>query len=141
VTYLLVGGYAVGYHGFPRYTGDIDFFVAIQRENAKKLLQVFRDFGFGDLGLVEQDFLQEDYVIEIGREPQKIQVLTGIDGVTFSECYRARVECFYEGLRLKVISRSDLICNKRVSGRPKDLIDLAELLKGPDSSEPSPPNL
>ena len=86
VDYLIVGGYAVGMHGFPRYTGDIDFFVAISNENALKLMRVFQRFGFGDIGLSESDFLEDNFVVEIGREPRKIQVLTGIDGVTFEEC-------------------------------------------------------
>lgn len=76
VKHLIVGGYAVGYHGFPRYTGDLDVFVAISPENARRLLQVFADFGFPDLGLEENDFLEAETVIEIGREPMKIQILT-----------------------------------------------------------------
>ena len=76
VRYLIVGGYSVALHGFPRYTGDIDFFVALNSENASKLVRVFEQFGFGDLDLHEQDFTRPDYVIEIGREPRKIQILT-----------------------------------------------------------------
>jgi predicted nucleotidyltransferase len=117
------------------------FFIAIEPENAKRILRVFEDFGFGDLGLTEKDFLQEDFVIEVGREPRKIQILTGIDGVTFSECYESRLEIDYEGLRLKLIGKSDLIRNKRASGRPKDIIDLQELLRIEDHTEPgSGPN-
>jgi len=96
VDYLIVGGYAVGMHGFPRYTGDIDFFVAISNENAAKLLRVFEQFGFGDIGLSTSDFLEENFVVEIGREPRKIQVLTGIDGVAFEECFSRRVEIRYD---------------------------------------------
>jgi hypothetical protein len=127
VDYLIVGGYAVGIHGFPRYTGDIDFFVAVSRENADRLIKVFERFGFGDIGLTPADFLEEDFVVEIGREPRKIQVLTGIDGVQFEECRRNRIELQYQGRVLKVIGKEDLIRNKAASGRPKDLIDLAEL--------------
>jgi hypothetical protein len=129
VDYLLVGGYAVAIHGFPRYTGDIDFFVAIGEQNAAKLLRVFDRFGFGDIGLVEQDFLTEAFVVEIGREPRKIQVLTGIDGVTFEECYSKRLELQVDGLVLKVIAIDDLQVNKAASGRAKDRIDLEELRK------------
>lgn len=136
VAYLIVGGYAVAIYGFPRYTGDIDFFIAIEPENARRLIRVFEEFGFGDLGLTMEDFLQEDFVIEVGREPRKIQILTGIDGVTFSECYESRQEIDYEGLRLKLIGKSDLIRNKRASGRPKDIIDLQELLRIEDHTEP-----
>jgi predicted nucleotidyltransferase len=129
VDYLIVGGYAVGIHGFPRYTGDIDFFVATSRENADRLIRVFERFGFGDIGLTPSDFLIEDFVVEIGREPRKIQVLTGIDGVLFDECLRNRIEIQHQGRVLKVIGKEDLIRNKAASGRAKDLIDLTELRK------------
>ncbi|WP_367870765.1 DUF6036 family nucleotidyltransferase [Luteolibacter sp. Populi] len=127
VEYLVVGGYAVALHGFPRYTGDIDFFIAINRDNAQRLLKVFDQFGFGDIGLELDDFLRESFVVEIGREPRKIQVLTGIDGVTFTECYGRRVEVEADGLVLKYIAKDDLIRNKAASGRAKDLIDVEEL--------------
>jgi predicted nucleotidyltransferase len=132
VEYLIVGGYAVGIHGFPRYTGDIDFFVALNPENADRLIRVFDRFGFGEIGLSPTDFLEENFVVEIGREPRKIQVLTGIDGVRFAECHRNRIEIEIEsdGLVLKVIGKNDLIRNKAASGRPKDQIDLSELQKG-----------
>lgn len=129
VDYLIVGGYAVGIHGFPRYTGDIDFFVAVSNENADRLIRVFERFGFGDIGLSPADFLVEDFVVEIGREPRKIQVLTGIDGVRFDECRRNRIEIQHQGRILKVIGKDDLIRNKAASGRAKDMIDLAELQK------------
>lgn len=135
VDYLIVGGYAVGFHGFPRYTGDIDFFVAVAKQNSQRILKVFEQFGFGDIGIEASDFLKEDFIVEIGREPKKIQVLTGIDGVTFQECYPNRVEIDYQGVKLRFISIDDLLRNKRASGRPKDLIDLGELKKNDDLSE------
>ncbi len=127
VDYMVVGGYAVALHGFPRYTGDIDFFVAVHPENAASLVRVFADFGFGDLGLTTADFLTDDFVIEIGREPRKIQVLTGIDGVHFEECYSARVVVDIDGLAVKFIAKQDLLRNKAATGRPKDRIDLETL--------------
>lgn len=129
VKYLIVGGYAVGFYGFPRYTGDIDFFVQISPENADKLIRVFNEFGFGEIGLSEADFLEEFFVIEIGREPRKIQVLTGIDGVEFDDCYGGRVEVSYYGQNMKFIDLKRLIQNKEASRRGKDLIDIAELKK------------
>lgn len=129
VDYLIVGGYAVGLHGFPRYTGDIDFFVAISPENAANLLQVFDKFGFGGIGLTQGDFLEPDFVVEIGREPRKIQILTGIDGVTFQECQEHQVVVELGELKLKFIGKTDLIRNKAASGRPKDRIDVEELSK------------
>ena len=127
VEYLIVGGYAVGLHGFPRYTGDIDFFVAVSDRNARLLIEVFEEFGFGDIGLCVTDFLEPDFVIEIGREPRKIQVLTGIDGVEFAECQVDRVEIDYGGRTMKFIGLPQLLKNKRSSGRRKDLIDLDAL--------------
>jgi predicted nucleotidyltransferase len=127
VRYLIVGGYSVALHGFPRYTGDIDFFVALNPENAAKLVRVFEQFGFADLGLREEDFSRPNYVIEIGREPRKIQILTGIDGVRFEDAWANRVEEDIDGMNLKFIGKKDLLINKRASGRPKDEIDLLEL--------------
>jgi predicted nucleotidyltransferase len=127
VEYLVVGGYAVGFHGFPRYTGDLDIFVAISPSNASKLLIVFREFGFDDLGLTEKDFLEEEVVVEIGREPIKIQVLTGIDGVTFDRCYKHRSTAELDGLKIPFISLADLISNKAAAPRARDKIDLEEL--------------
>ncbi len=127
VQYLIVGGYAVGVHGFLRYTGDIDFFVAIREENAARVLAVFEQFGFGGIGLKKDDFLRKDFVVEIGREPKKIQVLTGIDGVSFDECYERYLSVDCDGLQMKCIGLEDLIKNKKASGRAKDLIDVEEL--------------
>jgi predicted nucleotidyltransferase len=131
VEYLVVGGYAVGIHGFPRYTGDIDFFVAVSDRNAAKLLRVFDAFGFGNIGLCSGDFLEPDFVVEIGREPRKIQVLTGIDGVAFDDCFARRVDVAVGGLTVKFIGKDDLIRNKTASARPKDRIDVEELEKNP----------
>ncbi len=80
---------------FPRYTGGIDFLVAVSETNAERLMEVFRDFGFGDIGIEKEDFLKPSFVIEVGREPRKIQVLTGIDGVSFDECQKAAVDFDY----------------------------------------------
>ena len=129
VDYLVIGGYAVALHGFPRFTGDIDFFVAISGENAGRILSVFDKFGFGEIGLTLADFLEKDFVVEIGREPRKIQILTGIDGVLFNECFARRVEVEINGMQVKFIGKDDLIRNKAASGRPKDRLDLEELTK------------
>jgi hypothetical protein len=129
VDYLVVGGYAVALHGFPRYTGDIDFFVAVDERNASAMVEVFEAFGFGDIGIEAGDFLLPDFVVEIGREPRKIRVLTGIDGVAFGECYSRRVIAEISGKNVGFISREDLIKNKIASGRPKDRIDVSELEK------------
>lgn len=132
VDFLVVGGYAVGVHGFPRYTGDLDIFVGISRENAQKILKVFDAFGFGGIGLSEADFREKDTVVEIGREPIKIQILTGIDGVAFEACRERTTKFTIGGLEIPFISFEDLLANKAASPRAKDKIDLEELkrLKG-----------
>jgi predicted nucleotidyltransferase len=127
VNFLVVGGYAVGFHGFPRYTGDLDVFVAVSDRNAKALVQVFAEFGFSDIGLKEADFLDPEIIIEIGREPVRIQVLTGIDGVSFDACYEKRVPFDDNGLLIPFIALDDLIANKAATPRAKDKIDLEEL--------------
>jgi predicted nucleotidyltransferase len=136
VEYLVVGGYAVGFHGFPRYTGDIDIFVSISAANATRILDVFREFGFGGLGLTEKDFMEEETIVEIGREPVKIQIPTGIDGVTFERCHKNRVTAQIDGLAIPFISLADLMANKAATQRAKDKIDLDELrrLQGEGSS-------
>lgn len=129
VSYLVVGGYAVGLHGFPRYTGDLDIFIAVSRENGERLVRAFDEFGFAELGLKPEDFLEHEIVIEIGREPMKIQVLTGIDGVTFEQCHTGRTYFEESGLKIPFIGFEELLRNKAASPRGKDRIDLAELLK------------
>jgi hypothetical protein len=127
VEYLVVGGHAVGFHGFPRYTGDLDIFIAISPANAAKIVQVFQEFGFRALDVTEKDFLEEGIIIEIGREPTKIQVLTGIDGVSFEQCYGNRIVGKLDGLDVPFISFPDLITNKSATERAKDKIDVEEL--------------
>lgn len=128
VRYLVVGGYAVGFHGFPRYTGDLDVFIAISEENSEKILKVFENFGFSDLDLNKDDFLEEEIVVGIGREPMKIQVLTGIDGVTFEECFTGKeFLSLSENLKVPFIGYEALLKNKAASPRAKDKIDFEEL--------------
>lgn len=129
VEYVIVGGYAVGVHGFPRYTGDMDVFVAISAENAGRLVDVFHEFGFASLGLKASDFLEPDTVVEVGREPMKIQVLTGIDGVSFEKCRSDRMVVNLSGLQVPFIGFESLMANKAASPRSKDRIDLEELTR------------
>jgi hypothetical protein len=129
VEYVIVDGYAVGIHGFPRYTGDLDIFVAISRENAGRLLDAFAEFGFASLKLKVEDFLEPDTVVEVGREPMKIQVLTGIDGITFDRCRTDRILLDVSGLRVPFIGFNSLVANKAASPRSKDRIDLEELTR------------
>ena len=129
VEYVIVGGYAVGVHGFPRYTGAMDVFVAISGENAGRLVEVFSEFGFASLSLKASDFLDPDTVVEAGREPMKIQVLKGIDGVTFDQCRSDRMIVNISGLEVPFIGFESLLANKTASPRSKDRIDLEELTR------------
>lgn len=133
VRYLLVGGHAVAFHGYPRFTGDIDFFVERSPENAARLVTVIRAFGFGHLNLQENDFLQPGVVIQLGRPPNRIDLLTSIDGVEFADAWEGRVAAELDRLPLDIIGKAELIQNKRSSGRAQDTADLSRL-ESPASS-------
>jgi hypothetical protein len=127
VEYLLVGGYALAAHGHPRYTGDIDFWINPSPANADRLMHVLAEFGFGGLGLRREDFLKADAVVQLGYPPARIDLLTAIDGVSFEDCHGRRQLLNVDGVELSLIGIDDLRANKRASGRPKDLADLAAL--------------
>lgn len=129
VKYLVVGGYAVAYHGYPRYTGDIDIYVAISARNAAALTKVFRDFGFADGAPDPSAFQQRGQIVRIGREPMRLEILNEIDGVTFADCYARRIRARLDNLVVNLIGYDDLLSNKRSSDRPKDRADV-EVLAG-----------
>lgn len=129
VEYLLIGGYAVGYHGYPRTTADMDVWVAISAENATKLVNVLHRFGMQDVKLKPDLFLQPGKIIRMGVPPMRIEVLTEIDGVSFADCYAAREVVTLDGQTVNVISLRHLRANKLASGRHKDLDDLEHLPK------------
>ena len=125
--YLVVGGYALGYHGYVRYTGDIDAWVEPTPENSRRVVAAFRDFGFGSLGLEDDAFASSDVIVQVGRPPLRIDVMTSPSGVTFEECYRDRLVVDLDGFDLDVIGLDCLRTNKAASGRPQDLADLTRL--------------
>lgn len=127
VAFLVVGGYAVAAHGHPRYTGDLDLWILVDRTNAERLIGVLKAFGFGSLGLSADDFLVRDQVVQLGREPIRIDLLTGLDGVQFDECASRSVNVDVDGMNVPFISRADLLANKRASGRAQDLADIEAL--------------
>ena len=127
VRFMVVGGYAVARHGWPRFTDDLDLWLWMDPTNASGVLDALREFGFGDVGLTVDDFLEEDQVVQLGRPPLRIDLLTGLDGVRFSDCHRRVVVTELDGLFVPFIGRDDLITNKRASGRPQDLADVAAL--------------
>ncbi len=129
VKYLVVGGHAVAVHGYPRLTGDLDIFIQIDPNNARQVYQTFRDFGFLDLDISEKDFLTPDTIVEVGREPLKIQVINDISGVTFEECFTDHIKFNIGNCEVPMISLANLLKNKKASGRNKDLTDVIELRK------------
>ncbi len=127
VKYLLIGGYAVGYYGYPRATGDMDIWIAAKKANAEKLVTVLREFGFCVPELSAELFLQPDRIIRLGIPPIRIEIHTGISGVSFNECYSQCVLDKIDAIEIRVINLSDLKINKKASGRLKDLNDLENL--------------
>lgn len=124
---MIVGGYAVGIHGHPRYTGDLDIWLLPDPENATKILNAIMDFGFGSLDITTADLTKEDSIIQLGYPPLRIDLLTSIDGVQFEECYANKKEIEMEGLPVQFIGYADLIKNKKASGRHQDLGDIENL--------------
>jgi hypothetical protein len=128
VKYLVVGGYAVGYHGYPRSTGDMDVWVDSTEENAERLVETLTEFGFDVPELAPDLFLDPDRVIRMGHPPLRIEILTSLTGVAFGGCYSTRaVEKMDDGTPIHFIGLEKLKENKRASGRHKDLDDLENL--------------
>lgn len=130
VFYLVTGGYAVGVYGHPRYTGDLDFWVESSLENGEKLVRVFESFGLASFGLKPADFTKSEQIIQIGYPPYRIDVLTSIDGVEFSEAYPNRKVIEIDEMHVSFIGLGDLKKNKKASGRGKDIEDLRNLESG-----------
>jgi hypothetical protein len=127
VEYLLIGGYAVGYHGYPRATNDLDIWIAVHPDNAARMTLVLREFGF-DLPEVQAGiFLQDKHIVRMGESPLRIEVTTAISGVAFDDCYAERVVDTFDGVEVNLISLRHLKMNKQASGRHKDLNDLEHL--------------
>jgi hypothetical protein len=127
VRYLLIGGYAVGYHGYPRATGDMDVWIAIHPDNAQKMVQVLKDFGFDHPELTPELFLQENKIIRMGHPPMRLEISTGISGVEFDECYASRIADTIDDVEVNIIDLPHLKINKKAAGRLKDLADLENL--------------
>ena len=127
VRYLVIGGYAVALHGYPRYTKDIDLWVQIDPENASKIIQTLDQFGFGSLGLKVEDFLELDTIIQLGYPPNRNDLMTTLPGVDFETCYEAKIKVEIDGININFIDLENLKINKKASGRNQDLADLENL--------------
>lgn len=127
VEYLLIGGFAVALYGYPRATADMDVWVARTQLNAERIVACLREFGFNTPSLNAELFQEPDRIIRMGEAPLRIEILTDIDGVVFSECLQRAHTQDVAGIEVPVIGLNDLKANKRASGRPKDLDDLENL--------------
>jgi hypothetical protein len=127
VEYLLIGGYAVGYHGYPRATVDMDIWIAMHPDNADRIVAVLKEFGFDPPELSPDMFLKEWQIIRLGVPPIRIEIATTISGVNFSECYAERVTDVLDDVEVNLISLKHIKANKKASGRHQDLADLENL--------------
>jgi hypothetical protein len=127
VRFLVVGAYALGIHGRPRNTGDIDLWIEMSSENSKKTVAALHEF-FGPMPEIrEENFLSADRMSQFGIEPMRVDVLNSISGVDFAAAYDRKIEINYSGLRIPFLSLTDLRANKLAAGRYKDLADLENL--------------
>ena len=127
VDFLVVGAYAVAAHGFPRATGDLGIWVRADSESAPKVLAALKAFGAPMHEIAEADFASPSVVFQIGVPPGRIDILTVVSGLQFDSAWKNRIELTIDDVTFPVIGRSDLIANKRATGRPKDLADIAGL--------------
>jgi phage replication-related protein YjqB (UPF0714/DUF867 family) len=129
VEYLLIGGFAVAYHGYPRATGDMDIWIAMSRTNAERVVDALTDFGFTPAitGRTSEVFLKPNQLVRMGNPPLRIEIHTSISGVEFDECYSRRDHAVLDSIPIGVISKEDLKTNKTASGRSKDRSDLDNL--------------
>ena len=127
--FLVVGAHAMAVHGVPRATGDLDVWIAVDPENADRVMKALTRFGapLGAIGISRADFLREDQVVQIGLPPRRIDVLTSISGVGFEDAWAGRLTHEVEGTKVPFLGRDALVRNKRASGRAKDRADLEAL--------------
>lgn len=127
VEYVIVGAYALAYHGAPRFTGDIDIFVRPSYDNAAKIISALDHFGFGSLNLTIDDFQKPDSVVQLGVPPVRIDLITSLTGLTWEEADKGKQRGLYGKVPVFFLGREQYIVNKRVTGRKKDLADLEAL--------------
>jgi len=129
VDYVIVGAQSLAFHGRPRYTGDLDIFVWPTPDNAQQLVEILNQFGFAQAGFKETDFVKPEQMIQLGRAPSRIDLLTSISGVPTEEAFATKVSATIDGLPVFILGKDALIRNKRAVGRPQDLADLDFLEK------------
>ncbi|MFH0758932.1 MAG: nucleotidyl transferase AbiEii/AbiGii toxin family protein [Bacteroidota bacterium] len=127
VDFMIVGGYALAYHGAPRYTGDIDVFVKPDRKNAQRIIKVLEEFGFSSLDLSIDDFQNEDNVVQLGLPPVRIDIITSISGVSWEQAVTTKEPGLYGNVPVNYIGKKQYVANKKAIGRAKDIADIEAL--------------
>ncbi len=127
VDYMIVGGYALAFHGAPRFTGDLDIFVKPDLENARHILKALEMFGFNSVGLTAEDFQSPDKIIQLGFPPVRVDIITSLTGVSWKEAFLDRAEGKYGDIPVYYIGREQFVTNKQATGRKRDLADLEAL--------------
>ena len=127
VKFLIVGGYALAFHGAPRMTGDIDLFIDTNSENAQRIMQALGEFGFGDVGLTLQDFTLPEKIIQLGVPPVRVDILTSLSGVSWEKAYESKESGKYGNVPVFYINKELFLFNKRAIGRKKDEADIEAL--------------
>ncbi|OGS35988.1 MAG: hypothetical protein A2293_06185 [Elusimicrobia bacterium RIFOXYB2_FULL_49_7] len=127
VKFMLVGAYAMAFHGYPRTTGDIDIFIAPTIDNAKKVYRALTEFGAPLEQITPEEFAKPGTVYQIGVAPRRIDILNRISGVSFEEGFSDKNTVTVEGLQIHILSKAKVIANKKATGRPKDLLDIDHL--------------
>ncbi|HER08796.1 MAG TPA: hypothetical protein ENO20_07775 [Bacteroides sp.] len=127
VDFMIVGGYALAYHGAPRYTGDIDVFIKPDSKNTQRIIKVLEEFGFSSLELSIEDFQKEDSVVQLGLPPVRIDIITSISGVTWEQADASKEPGKYGEVPVFYIGKKHYVANKRAIGRAKDIADIEAL--------------
>jgi hypothetical protein len=127
VEYVVVGGYALAFHGAPRFTGDLDILVATSPDNARRIMLALDEFGFTSAGLSNQDFEEADRVVQLGVPPVRVNIMTSITGVSWEEVSEGKSTGVYGDLEVSFIGRLQFVRNKKATGRKRDLADLEAL--------------
>jgi len=127
VEYMVIGGYALAFHGAPRYTGDMDIYVKPDTQNSERIMRALRDFGFGDTDLSAEDFVYPEKVIQLGVPPVRIDIITSITGVAQDEAFTEKLKGTYGNTEVYYIGREQFIANKKATGRKRDIADLESL--------------
>lgn len=127
VDYVVVGAHSLAFHGRPRYTGDLDILIRPVPENARRIVALLNEFGFAEAGFKEADFIEAGQIIQLGRVPNRIDLLTGLSGLSIEEAFTDRLPAKLDGVPVFVLSKAALVRNKRAVGRPQDIADLDAL--------------